>query len=345
MKTATRLQPPRHKVVDGWIVDGTTAFPNDPLERLVYYARLAPSSHNSQPWKFRLAAGEIDVFADHARWLRTADADRREMHLSVGCALEALRIAADFAGYGTEVRYFPLEHDDTLAARVTIAYGGPKRENPAAGLLEAMTTRRTSHRYFDPARPVADDDKRELYRCFEVGDASLHFLSDRTSLDLLAGLESRADAALFANPAYREELGESIGDGMHGKSWLLSKLGQLAVGHLPVGARVAHGDAERLASAPLVALLTTRHDRPLDSVQAGEAYMRVALVAESRDIRIQPVSQILEVEETRAGVARLFGLGDRVAQHLFRLGHAEAETHGAQRRPLGSFVIREAQAR
>lgn len=345
MKTDSHLPPPRHKVVDGWIVDGATPFPNDPLERLVYYARLAPSSHNSQPWKFRLAAGEIDVFADHAHWLRVADPQRRELHLSVGCALEALRIAGDFAGYGTAVNYFPVEGDDTLVARVKVAFGGPKRENPAAGLLEAITTRRTSHRHFDPAKPVGDEDKKQLYRSFEVGDVSLHFLDERTALDLLAGLESRADALLFANPAYREELADAVGAGLLKTSWLISKLGQFAVGHLPVGARMAHGDAERLASAPLVALLTTRNDRPVDAVQAGEAFMRIALVAESRDVRVQPVSQVLEVEETRAGIARLFDLGDRVAQHLFRLGHAEAEAQPAPRRPLASFLLREPAAR
>ena len=36
---------------------------------LLRYAILAPSSHNTQPWKFLVGEDEIQVFADLARWL------------------------------------------------------------------------------------------------------------------------------------------------------------------------------------------------------------------------------------------------------------------------------------
>jgi hypothetical protein len=251
-----------------------------------------------------------------------------------------MRIAADFAGYGTEVRYFPDAHDEPLVARVAVAFGGPRREDSAADLLKPMVTRRTSHRLFDRSRPVSDESRRRLYGCFEIGDVSLHFLHEPGVLASLTALEMRADALLFANPEYRKEIAQWVGEGLLGTSWLLSKLGRFAAGHLPVADRVAREDAERLASAPLVALLTTRRDRRIDQVQAGQAYMRLALVAEAREVRVQPMSQTLEVAETRAGVAQLFAFGERVAQHIFRLGHAEAETHAPPRRPLESILIR-----
>jgi len=331
--------PPGLHMVDGWAV-ANGDFPADPLERLVYYARMAPSRHNTQPWKFLIRATEIDVFADETRWLRVADPLRRELHISIGCAVESLRIAADFAQYGTQVHYFPVEHDQTLAVRVVIALDGPKRELPAAGLLQHMITRHTSRRKFDPAKAVTDADRMALYRCFETGDVSLHFVSGRPALDALAALELRADTLLLSNPEYREELSHWFGQGYLDGSWLTSALGRLAVGHLPVTARIAHEDAERVASAPLVAVLSTRRDWAQDRVQAGEAYMRVALVAESRGIRIQPMSQILELEETRAALCAPFELGDRVAQHVFRLGHAQAETRAHARRPAEEVILR-----
>jgi hypothetical protein len=326
-------------MVDGWYV-ADAKFPVKPLERLVYYARLAPSAFNSQPWKFIAGASGIDVFADLARWRPAADADRRELHLSLGCAIESLRIAADFAGWGTEVAYLPVEGDETLVARVSVSLTGPKRDDAAADLLSRMVTRHTSHRLFDPAKPVADADRKRLYQCFEIGDVSLHFLNDRLALDALAAVEGRADAALLARPGYRAELATAVGAGFLGSAWPLSKLGQLAFAHLPIGSPMKESDAERLASAPLIALLTTRQDRRVDQVQAGQAYMRIALVAESHDIRVQPVSQVLEVAEARAEVARIFTLGDRVAQHMFRLGHAEAEKRPYPRRPLGEILVK-----
>ena len=60
------------------------------LEFMLRYAILAPSSHNSQPWKFRIRENEINIFAD---------TDQRELFISVGCALENLLIAAEHFGY------------------------------------------------------------------------------------------------------------------------------------------------------------------------------------------------------------------------------------------------------
>ncbi len=335
-----RIEELKHpRIADGWYVSAAP-LPADPLERLIYYARLAPSSHNSQPWKFVVGNAEIDVFADLDRWLRVADPDRRELHASLGCAIESIRIAADYAGFGSSIVYFPVSHDDTLVARVRIALQGPKRSFPAAVLLEHMITRRTSHRTFERDRAVPDEVRKAIYQCFEVEEVSLHFLQEWTLRLALAELEKAADTRLFANPAYREELAHWVGEGLLGTTWLVSKLGQFAVGHLPVAERVASEDAARLASAPLVGLLSTRRDRPIDAVRSGEAYMRIALMAESKGVRMQPVSQILEVPETRAELTRLFDLGDRVAQHLFRIGYADAETGTQRRRPLGELLVR-----
>ncbi|NSW58742.1 MAG: hypothetical protein HPY44_22245 [Armatimonadetes bacterium] len=42
---------------------------------LLGYAILAPSSHNSQPWLFRIVEDGLEILADDRRWLRVADAD------------------------------------------------------------------------------------------------------------------------------------------------------------------------------------------------------------------------------------------------------------------------------
>lgn len=315
-------------------------FPSDPLGRLCYYARLAPSSHNSQPWKFLVSGTEIDLMADDERWLRVADPDKRELHVSLGCALESLLIAADYGQYSTAVTPFPLG-SGTLVARVAVNFaGGAPRALPGAGLLEPMLTRRTSHREFEPAHTVSDALRKSLYSCFDEEDVSLHFLNDPDAIRQLSVLEYQADKALLSDEAYRAELGDWIGEGMLGTPWLLSKLARLAVGHLPMEERVSKGDSARVASAPLMGLLTSRHDGPAEHVRLGQAFMRIALLAEAKGLRIQPVSQVLEHPPARKALGGLFGLHDRRAQHLFRIGHAPAETEPPKRRPLDELVIR-----
>jgi nitroreductase len=39
------------------------------LTFLLWYAILAPSSHNTQPWQFAVHENELDLHADRTRWL------------------------------------------------------------------------------------------------------------------------------------------------------------------------------------------------------------------------------------------------------------------------------------
>src|SRR3989344_3094210 len=63
---------------------------------LIGFAILAPSTHNSQPWKFRIQDSTITILPDLHRTLPVSDPHNRHLYISLGCALENLRIAADY---------------------------------------------------------------------------------------------------------------------------------------------------------------------------------------------------------------------------------------------------------
>src|SRR6185436_9708579 len=95
-----------------------------PLQSLVDYARLAPSTRNTQPWSFAVRGDEIRVFVDRDRWLRVADPDQRELYLSAGCALENLLVAGAHHGYKASVSYVEDDRADGLAAVARFETGG-----------------------------------------------------------------------------------------------------------------------------------------------------------------------------------------------------------------------------
>ena len=54
----------------------------DATEKLAYclrYAILAPSSHNTQPWRLALSDNRIELYADRARRLPVIDPEDREL--------------------------------------------------------------------------------------------------------------------------------------------------------------------------------------------------------------------------------------------------------------------------
>ena len=315
--------------------------PADPMERLVYWAHLAPSSHNAQPWRLVVERDAVDLFADPQRWLPATDRDRREMYVSLGCALESLLIGADCEGFGAEATLFPVRGDESYAARIEIARAGPKRDGAAGDLVRFMQRRHTSHRPFDAERRVPERDLTWLLNAASQDHVALQIMDHGGRQAPLEQLVGQAERRLFADPAYRDELARWIGQGALGTHWLVSKLGQLAVQHLPVKNQLSQAETGWLASAPHVALLSTPDDSRASQVRAGQMYLRLALMCESRDIRTQPVSAPLELPDTRAALAEAFGIGQRWAQMLFRLGYAEPEKARTSRRPLAEVMVRE----
>ena len=313
--------------------------PKDPMQRLVHFARLAPSTHNSQPWRFVIERDAVDVFADFGRWMQVADRDRRQLHLSLGCALESLLIAADYEGLGTEVRYFPVPADESYVCRVAVRAGGAKREDAAAALLHAVPTRHTSHQLFDAAKPVGAEDRARLANAVTGEGIALHFADSAEAKEAVAGLLHTAETTMFADPEYRRDIGRWLEAGPFGKQWLLARLSEIGAARVPAARQILNAELERVQSAPLLALLTSRRDGRIDQLRAGQAYLRVALVAERNGLRCQPQSALLERPESRAQVAHLFGAGERSAQHLFRLGCAAPEAVRTRRRALKDVMV------
>src|SRR3989344_3178557 len=83
----------------------------DQLKFLIGFGILAPSGHNSQPWQFRISSNQIDVFVDSNRSLTRSDPEKRQLLISIGCAIENILIAADFYGNKVEIEYFPNSDD------------------------------------------------------------------------------------------------------------------------------------------------------------------------------------------------------------------------------------------
>ena len=66
---------------------------------MIAQAVKAPSGHNTQPWLFKIADGEIDIIPDSTKSLPVVDPNYRELFVSLGCAAENLCIAAAHKGY------------------------------------------------------------------------------------------------------------------------------------------------------------------------------------------------------------------------------------------------------
>ena len=299
---------------------------------LTRYAMLAPSSHNAQPWKFATKNYRLLLLADRSRGLPVADGDRREMHISLGCALENLLIAAGHFGYACEVEYFPQPDDPDLIARVgLVSSDGASLHHPE--LFEAITRRRTNRRAYE-SRPLSRMHERQLCACCNEGDVALELCGQGVFKSTVEDLVRRADAIRFADPGYRKELSRWIGQGSFGAAWPAARVGQAVVAHFNVGAAVGRRNAAALKSAPLVGLLSSEKDDRVSQVRVGQVFERIALAASRLSIQLQPMSQVMEIPALRSTLAITFANSCWHPQHLFRIGYAATAARVTPRRRL-----------
>ena len=90
------------------------------VRRAAVRATLAPSIHNTQPWRFLLSGTSLEVHADWSRRLRVLDPRGRQLLISCGCAVFNARVALAAAGYDATVERWPDPSQPNLVARLTL---------------------------------------------------------------------------------------------------------------------------------------------------------------------------------------------------------------------------------
>ncbi|MFJ9907638.1 Acg family FMN-binding oxidoreductase [Streptomyces sp. NPDC101152] len=290
----------------------------------------APSIYNTQPWRFRLDPETVvlEVRAVPERGLRHADPVGRALHLSVGAAVFNLRVAAAHFGWAPVVRLLPDPEDPSVLANLRLAGAAQRHTAGQRPDLYPMIWRRHSSRFPFTGRPLPPNVRVELIDAARTEGASLTFPPAAETARLLRV----ATAAEHRNRVDPDRAVES-------RRWVhrdpddSADLGipQAALGpqdareQLPLRDFTAQRHPERLPaqpfeSLPVVALLTTEHDRRSDWLRAGQALEHLLLVATTHGLRASLVHQPMEWPDLRREVSPV---PDRTghAQMLIRLGY------------------------
>ncbi|MBD0842027.1 Acg family FMN-binding oxidoreductase [Streptomyces sp. TRM68416] len=300
------------------------------LETCVAAAVAAPSLYNSQPWRFRLDPETVTfhVRAAPAHGLRFTDPEGRALHISVGACVLNLRVALEHFGWAPVIRLLPSPRDPTLLATVNPTESGAWETETADGELYAALWRRRSSRL-----PFSDDPlplwlRAELAAAAEAEGASLVFPQAAETARLLE-LTALGERRNHADPDRAAESRRWVREDPYSASDTgvpLEALGpQDARERLPMRDFTAQRHPERLPArsfekAPVIALLTTEHDRRADWLRAGQALERVLLVATARGLRTSLLHQALEWPDLRASLSPTPDHTGH-AQILVRLGH------------------------
>ena len=184
---------------------------------LVRYATLAASSHNTQPWKFKLEPGRIVILPDLSQRCPAVDPDDHHLYASLGCAAENLLLAAQAAGLKGHYSY------DASASSVQVDF---EKSTPfRSALFEAIPKRQCSRGEYD-GTSLSDEQLRLLEEAGRGNGVSVMLLTDSRQKEQVAEYVAEGNTAQFGDLAWAEELKKWIrfnardavrtGDGLYG---------------------------------------------------------------------------------------------------------------------------------
>ncbi|MEU4805151.1 nitroreductase family protein [Actinosynnema sp. NPDC023587] len=305
-------------------------------------ASLAPSVHNSQPWRFLLRPDRIELHADPDRALPATDPGGRELRVSCGAALLTLRLALRGRGIRPLVSLLP--GADALGALAVVRRGDARTASAEElALLAAVRTRRTNRGPFVDAT-VPDAHRASLVRAADAERCWLHVVDDHSERARLQRLVLRAHQEQAADPAVLAEL----------RAWTESRRGHAGIPLGSAGPRPEPQDewvlrdfapdttherrpGKDYESDPLVVVLCSFYEGPLAELLAGQAVQRVLLTATTLGLTASFLSQAVEVPHVREELRRALG-GSLAPQTLLRLGYG-SPVPATSRRPVVELLM------
>jgi hypothetical protein len=309
------------------------------VRSLLRHAVLAPSSHNTQPWRFRITGSRIALYADRTRALPVNDPYDRELTISCGCALMNLRIAAAHEGLGVTCDIVPDPDDRDLLALVSLDRAGTASPSEA-GLFPSIGERRTYRRRFE-SRDVPNALLQALSEAAAGEGAWFHVIEPEEKRRDVAALVAEGDALQWSDPGWRRELAAWMhprrqGDGL-ALPGMIAPVAQIVVRTFDMGHGVGARDQELADASPVLAVLGTAGDGIDDWLHAGQALERVLLKAYSGGLQASYLNQPVEVASLRAKLQHLIGRAG-FPQILLRLGFPPDALPAAPRRPLDDVI-------
>lgn len=319
----------------------TAGFPDAETVRAVLtMATQAPSVHNSQPWHWRVGAESLHLYADESRHLPRTDPDRRDMLISCGAALHHCAVALAAMGWHATVRRLPdPDRPDHLAA-ITVE---PQRPGELDVMLAAAIPRRRTDRRVYSSWPVPWGDIALMGARAARSGVMLRQID---LIPQLSAVVADAVAKHAGDSAYQREL--SAWSGRHGSvAGVPARNTPDPEPDSPIPARAFAGSALTQPGQNagkdngVVVALGTESDDCLSRLRAGEATSLVLLSATAMGLASCPVTEPLEIVETRESV-RLDVFGSSgYPQMLLRVGWAPVNAEplpAVPRRPLADVA-------
>jgi hypothetical protein len=307
---------------------------------------LAPSSHNSQPWKFTVGDGSILVTPNEHRALSVSDSNQRQLFISLGCAIENIIVAADYYNLRSD-----LVHSSEGGTLITFVEE-MRREKDEQHLIFSILRRHTNRNPYISSEEINPDFLNRLHR-LSTADIQVNFIGKGKRHAEIADVVIQAGITAMENKGFRQELSRYIKT-----NFTYSSVGMPAFGmgiptvvSLAAPSMVRHINMNKLARkkdeallkmyTPIFCIVSTRGDNIQSWLDSGRIFERITLEAEKQNIKTAPMAAAIQIGEFYRELQSILSSTFR-PQVFARMGYTSIVTPHSPRLSMREVTLRSA---
>jgi len=304
------------------------------IKFLIGYGILAPSTYNSQPWKFKIAESKLIIIPDLRYKLPYADPSNKNLFISLGCCLANIEIAAANFGLKSDVEIF--DRGEKSKIEVSFHKAG-KVDQKLASLFPFITKRYSNKMPYDGRR--IEKKLIEGLEDVDIGGCEAILVDDRSKIKSISELQYRAVGSFLSDAQFIKELSKWLrskdseeGDGVP----VLPSLQESAAKKVSNPAEVDRG---LMLTSSAVGLIVSDAEGINFWINAGRKYETMAIKAVSLGLAMTPMLALIQNEECRKKLVKLLRLKVKIPLMFFRLGYSsDNNIYHTPRKTLASVI-------
>jgi hypothetical protein len=318
--------------------------------KILYYASLAPSGHNSQPWFVKMAGStQWIVGSDKNRWLPEVDGSNRETLLSLGAFVENLVQAGNASGYSVEVSVIAKDRFDSEIMLLNIS-----KSKTMDIPLQRIVTRRTVKSHMLSSELKSSDvndfkkatEKRLYY--FPAGTTHSDHMAKEAVQNFIIQFNNEKAMAEAANWTRLKD-GEikQYRDGLTPNGMEITGLAGFFVRNFMdkkdvMGETFKKKGIEKIETQVREGagwiVITSDGNTVQDLIETGRRFQRMALTAREKMIAIHPMTQTLEETQGQKNIKGNHS-ETMIPQFMLRVGYLSKYPDPVTlRRPVDWFI-------
>jgi hypothetical protein len=314
------------------------------LYELVRYATLAPSSHNTQCWKFHVEDDAISILPDYSRRCPAVDPDNHHLFVSLGCATENLVQASLANGLKGHVNF------DATSNGITRVVLEPTKFNKS-DLFQAIPERQSTRGEYD-GKSISMQELKMLELAGTGKNVQMIIFTEQKAMENILDYVIQGNTSQMNSPTFVKELEEWIRfnaneavrtrDGLYsvttGNPNIPTWFGNLFFDLFVTPKSENDKYAKQVRSSAGIAIFVSSIASKENWVEVGRCYERFALQATALGIKNAFLNQPVEVSTLRPQFAASLGIGSLRPDLVVRFGRGK-KLPQSLRRPVSMVLI------